>query len=71
MNKDELLLKIREDRPGQTIHDVIEFKELKPGVYDVQVDLDHTLFGIKMRSVMGIVYPRFKHGNVLNLPHYD
>jgi hypothetical protein len=71
MNKEELLLKIREDRPGQTIHEVIQFRELDPGVYDAQVDMDHTIFGFKMRSIMGIVYPRFKYSNVLNLPHYD
>ena len=71
MDAKELLVKIREDRPEQTIYEVMDFRELSPGVYDAQVDMDHTFFGFKIRGIMGIVYPRFKYGNVLNLPHYD
>ena len=71
MTEEELLIKIREDRPDQKIYDVLTFKEISPGIYDAQVDMEYQLFGVKMRGILGIVYPRFKFDNVLNLPHYD
>jgi len=71
MTNDELLTKIKEDRPEQKIYEVISFTEIEPGIYDVMADIEINLFGFKTRSYMGIVFPRFKFHNVLNLPHYD
>lgn len=73
MDAKELLVKIREDRPEQKIHEVISFIEHEPGVYEALCDLDmhSNFFGDVEHVKLPLIYPRLKLGNVLNLPHYD
>lgn len=51
MTKAELLIKIREDRPGQVIHEVISFEKNKFGHYDVVVDMEGQFFNTTIRHI--------------------
>jgi len=39
MTNEEMLGKVREDRPNQVIHEVIDFERNEYGFYDVRVDM--------------------------------
>ena len=58
MTNDELLEKIRLDRPNQVIHKVVSYKETKFGYLDVDVVMEAEFFGTKVRNVnMTLPYP--------------
>lgn len=44
MNNEEMLGKIRLDRPTQVINEVISFTENAYGFYDVKVDMESMFF---------------------------
>jgi hypothetical protein len=48
MNQEEMLEKIRQDRPTQVINEVISFKENEYGFYDVKVDMETMFFESKI-----------------------
>jgi hypothetical protein len=48
MTQEEMLEKIRQDRPTQVIHEVILFKENEYGFYDVKVDMETMFFETKI-----------------------
>jgi hypothetical protein len=48
MSNEEILEKIRQDRPTQVIHEVISFKENEYGFYDVKVDMETMFFESKI-----------------------
>lgn len=48
MNKEEMLGKIRLDRPTQVINEVISVKENGYGFYDVDVDMESMFFDTKI-----------------------
>jgi hypothetical protein len=41
VDNQEMLQLIREDRPHQTIHEVLDFRLNQYGFYDVRVDMQH------------------------------
>ena len=58
MNNEEMLEKIRLDRPNQVIHEVISFKENGYGFYDVKVDMESMFFDTKIKHSKAILpYP--------------
>jgi len=62
MNKEELLEKIRKERPNQVIHNVISFKKNKDGYYDVLVDMEAKFFESKIKHTMETIpYPLSQH----------
>ena len=46
---DEMLIKIRQDRPDQVIHEVLDVKENSYGFYNVKVDMETYFFETKIR----------------------
>lgn len=64
MTNEEMLKKVREDRPEQIIHEVIDFKQNNYGFYDVYadmqaeaIDLDWAQFPIIRHLKTRIPYP--------------
>lgn len=58
MTKEELLIKIREDRPNQVINEVINFNLNDFGFYDVDVDMQVQFFETRiLHHKMTIPYP--------------
>jgi hypothetical protein len=58
MNNEEMLNKIRLDRPNQVIHEVISFKENEYGFYNVKVDMESMFFDTKIKhSKATLPYP--------------
>lgn len=58
MNNEEMLEKIRLERPNQVIHEVLEFKKNKHGFYDVKVDMEGMFFESKIRHIQKVLpYP--------------
>lgn len=58
MTKEELLTKIREDRPGQVINEVLSFEKNKFGWIDVEVDMEIPYDNIIIHHVrMSLPYP--------------
>ena len=59
MTNEEMLLKIREDRPKQVINDVLSFNENKYGFYDVQVDMESMFLETKiLHTHFKLPYPQ-------------
>jgi len=48
MTNEEMLSKLREERPNQVIHEVVSFKENDYGFYDVNVDMESDFLGTKV-----------------------
>jgi len=48
MTQEEMLEKVRMDRPTQVINEVISFKENEYGFYDVKVDMETMFFESKI-----------------------
>lgn len=49
MTNEEMLEKIKLDRPAQVIHEVTSFSKNKHGYYDVTVDMEMNLMGTKIK----------------------
>ena len=68
MNNEEMLEKIRLDRPNQVIHEVISFKENGYGLYDVNVDMEIDLMGTKIKHYnTTLPYPLQKYEELREL----
>jgi hypothetical protein len=62
MNKEELLEKVRQDRPKQVIHEVISFKQNEYGFYDVKVDMETMFFESKIKhNRVTLPYPHSEY----------
>ena len=62
MSLDEMLEKIRLDRPNQTINKVISFKENENGYYDVNADMETEFFGTIIKHThIKLPYPYQKY----------
>ena len=58
MNKDELLVKLRLERPEQVIHEVLSFKKNKHGFYNVDVNMETMFFKTKIKNThITLPYP--------------
>jgi hypothetical protein len=58
MDNEEILEKIRLDRPNQVIHKVISFEENEYGFYDVKVDMETMFFSTKVKHThVTLPYP--------------
>ena len=49
--KEQMLEALREDRPSQVIHEVINFNLNRHGFYDVKVDMESFFFNTKVLHV--------------------
>lgn len=49
MNNEEMLEKIRLERPNQVINEVISLKKNKHGFYNVKVDMETMFFNTKIK----------------------
>lgn len=69
MTNEELLEKIRLDRPDQVIHEVLSFKDTKAGYLEVDVIMQAQFFETTVRRThMTLPYPLEKYmelGNML------
>ena len=55
---EEMLARIRAERPNQVIHEVISFKENELGFFDVIVDMEVKFFGTTIKhSTSKLPYP--------------
>ena len=58
MTQEEMLEKVRMDRPTQVINEVISFKENEYGFYDVKVDMETMFFETKiLHAKQTLPYP--------------
>jgi len=58
MSNQEILEKIRIDRPNQVIHEVLSFNKNEFGFYDVEVDMESMFFQTKiLHSKITLPYP--------------
>ena len=58
MSNEEMLKKIRLDRPSQVINAVLSFKLNEYGFYDVKVDMESMFFTTKTKHFINILpYP--------------
>jgi len=65
MTNDEMLNKVRLDRPSLTIHRVKSFKQNNYGFYDVMVDLDTKVFDeIVTHTDLTIPYPAAEYNKL-------
>lgn len=56
MTNEEMLKNVREDRPEQTIHKVLDFKQNAHGFYDVLVDMQKDAIDLDWME-----FPLIKH----------
>lgn len=57
--KEELLEKIRKERPNQNIKKVLDFKKSKHGFFNVTVEMEGRFFETKInRTIITIPYPK-------------
>jgi hypothetical protein len=62
MTNEEILIKLREERPSQVIHEVLSFKENEYGFYDVEVDMESQFFETTvLHSRAKLPYPYAKY----------
>jgi len=62
MTNEEMLVKIREDRPNQVINEVISFKKIRCGYYNVLVDMQSHFFGTTiLHTKQHLPYPFSKY----------
>lgn len=62
MNNEEMLEKVRQDRPKQVIHEVISFKQNEYGFYDVKVDMETMFFESKIKHTkITLPYPHSEY----------
>ena len=68
MTNEELLEKIRLDRPNQIIHEVLSYKETKAGYLEVDVIMPAQFFDtIVSRTHMTLPYPLEKYMEIGNM----
>ena len=72
MTNDDMLGKIRCDRPNQVIHEVIGFEKNKHGFYDVNVDMQTMIIDtIIKHCVTFIPYPISEYNKLSNGQQFD
>ncbi|GAH04638.1 unnamed protein product, partial [marine sediment metagenome] len=65
---DEMLERVREDRPNQVIHEVLGFKKNKFGFYTVEVDMEVMFLKTKvLHAKHKIPYPISLYGALSEL----
>lgn len=64
---EEILQKIRDDRPNQVIHEVISFKKSMHGFYDVKVDMETMFFNTTViHTKCMLPYPMSEYEKLTN-----
>jgi hypothetical protein len=72
MNNEEMLEKIRQDRPKQVIHEVISFKQNEYGFYDVKVDMETMFFESKIKHTkVTLPYPHSEYEKLTQKEQFD
>lgn len=72
MNNEEMLEKIRQDRPKQVIHEVISFKQNEYGFYDVNVDMETMFFESKIKHTrVTLPYPYSEYEKLSEKEQFD
>ena len=72
MKNNEMLEKVRKDRPHQVIHEVIGFEKNKYGFYDVKVDMETMFIDTKIKHCVGnIPYPVSEYNKLTNGQQFD
>jgi hypothetical protein len=72
MNNEEMLEKIRQDRPKQVIHEVISFKQNEYGFYDVKVDMETMFFESKIKHTrVTLPYPFSEYEKLSEKEQFD
>ncbi len=73
MENEEMLNKIRKDRPNQIIHKVFSFQKNKFGFYDVEVDMETMFLETKiLHTRVTIPYPLSEYNklHIIGQFHY-
>ena len=72
MTNEEMLEKVRRDRPNQVIHEVIDFEINNFGFYDVRVDMETLVMDTKIKHcVTNIPYPLSEYNKLSNGQQFD
>jgi hypothetical protein len=71
MNKEEMLEKIRLDRPTQVITEVISVKENEYGFYDVKVNMESMFFDTKLNEKCTLPYPFSEYEKLTEKEQFD
>lgn len=72
MNREEMLEKIRLDRPTQVINEVISVKENGYGFYDVKVDMESMFFDTKiLHTKCTLPYPLSDYEKLTKKEQFD